>query len=82
MVNRKKDPETGKFTTESGEPNDRSLTIRVSESLKTWLKETYGDNAAAFIREAIAEKAEREVSRNVHQSSDDKTISDQLMVRL
>jgi hypothetical protein len=59
MVNRKKDPETGKFTTE-GEPNDQSLTIRVSESLKKWLKEAYGDRAAAFIREAIAEKLERE----------------------
>lgn len=61
MINRKKDTLTGKFTT-LGEPNDQSLTIRVSKSLKKWLKETYGDYTAAFIRSAIAEKLERDIS--------------------
>lgn len=59
MVERKKDPVTGKFSSDS-EPNDKFFALRLPESLLSLLKQTYGDKVAAFIREAIAEKLERE----------------------
>lgn len=71
MVERKKDPVTGKFTSDS-EPNDKFFALRLSESLLLKLKQSYGDKAAAFIREAIAEKLERE-GKSCSQSSDCET---------
>ena len=68
MVKRRKDPVTGKFITES-EPNDKLFALRLPQSLLTDLKEAYGDGTAAFIRQAIAERLERELN-NPSDSSD------------
>lgn len=81
MVKRRKDPATGKFYSEA-EPNDKFIGLRLPESLFVQLKQTYGDAAQAFIREAIAEKMERERSCNTDLSSDKRTISNQIMVSL
>ena len=54
----------GKFFTQA-EPNSRNLTVRVPETLHTELKNVAGEKLAAWIREAIAEKLEREQQQDM-----------------
>ncbi|WP_066425105.1 hypothetical protein [Anabaena sp. 4-3] len=48
-----------RFKSKSGEVMTK-ITLRIKPSTLEYLKETYGDEYADFIREAIAEKIERQ----------------------
>lgn len=59
-----RDKTTGKFVTQA-EPNSRNLTVRVPATLHSELKNVAGAQLAAWIREAIAEKLEREQQQDM-----------------
>ena len=54
-----RDTATGKFRSDS-EPNKSKLTLRLPSSLYDQLREVAGDQVAAWVREAIAEKLQRQ----------------------
>ncbi|AFZ23060.1 hypothetical protein Cylst_0733 [Cylindrospermum stagnale PCC 7417] len=59
MANPKGNPETLKpFTTDREEPLTAKLTVRITESMETELKKQ--DNPPEFVREAIAEKLDKQ----------------------
>jgi len=51
----------GKFYTES-EPNRRKLTLRLPDSLADRLEQVAGNEVAAWVRQAIAQRLQREES--------------------
>lgn len=61
---------------------DKFLALIFPESLLSQARQIAGKNLVGFLGEALAEKVEREFSNNVHQSSENCTISEQIMVRL
>jgi hypothetical protein len=59
-----RDTKTGKFKSES-EPNRRKLTVRLPDSLADELEQAAGSEVAAWVRQAISEKLERQNSQKV-----------------
>lgn len=57
-----RDTESGKFRSDS-EPNKSKLTLRLPSSLHEQLREVAGDEVAAWVREAIAEKLQRHTNQ-------------------
>lgn len=57
---RNRDTKTGKFFTEREPVDSKPITVRLPRSLEAELRQYAGDALAPWIREAIAEKIERE----------------------
>ena len=61
---------------------DKLFALLLPESLIAEARKCAGSDLSGFVQQAIAEKMEREWSRNTNLSSDKRTISNQVMVRL
>lgn len=62
---RKRDTKTGKFVTEREPVDSKPITVRLPRSLEAELRQYAGDALAPWIREAIAEKLEREKRQKI-----------------
>ncbi len=61
-MERQRNPQSGKFYSES-KPNRFKLTLRIPDDMALELKDLAGQDVAQWVREAIAQKLEREKQR-------------------